>query len=130
MLIETSNAVDAESPRIRARIEHLRRAIQDRQPILDAAAKVPEQRALCERIAAGTALPPGKDAPSLEGVKQYLTAMKGKLKQLIGMAMGADKARAANAVDEAAIAKLQAELQDAGERYRQACFEPEAMSFT
>jgi hypothetical protein len=106
----------------------LRRAIQERLPIINAAANAAQAREHIEDIESGRRDIPGKD-PSPSAFRQYLVATKAKLKELCGMALQADEARAANAADEASIARLQEDLKASLAAFREKCFDPLSMQF-
>ena len=113
-MFETSNVgPDTESLRIEQRIEDLDRAIQNRLPIIKAAEDARLQQSLVDNIVAGTV---SNGDPGF--IRRHLLAAKAKLKQLVGMAVGANEARAANVVDQQTVEKLRVDLVAAGDAYR------------
>ena len=85
--------------------------------MLQAADQIPHQRQLCERALLGEAnLPPDAagaivttDERSTERKRFYLREKK-RLSELVELAAGHDAAAAANAADEAELAKLQRQV--------------------
>ena len=126
-LIDTCNVgPDTASQKIQEQQSRLRRQIAER--VVVTAEQVVEQREMVEDLTAGRREVPGPD-PSPGAFRQYLTGCKAKLKELCNLSLSAGEARAANANDEAAIARLQEDLKASLEAHRQKCFEPTAMSF-